>query len=521
MLTRFHGEWLIMAWLCLGGVRADPIASADTLAEIRERGVLVWGGDAEGGGPFVFPDDEDPSKVRGFEVEIVDWIAAELGVRAEFSQCPWDKLPDLLNRGDIDIVFNGYEWSRSWAARFATTVPYYVYELQLLARQSDNSLTAFEDLGRRIEGRRRRVGVMGGSAAEAYVVARFGSDIDVVRFDGITDNLRAVELAIDGLDATVQDLPVVTFYGRRFPRLKSVGQPVAPGYYVAILRRDDTALRDALNRAILKGLQDGSFQKILERYGLWNDAQKRRGLLLDGQGNFAPESAGSVETPRDDRSITGWPAVWQRLPALLQGAMITVALSLLAMPLASVLGIGMALLRVYGPGSLRWLPATYVELIRGTPLVLQLYLIFFLLPEIGLSLPAFWAGVLGLGLNYSAYEAEIYRAGLLAIPRGQMEAALALGMSRSLAVRRVILPQALRLVIFPVTNDFIALFKDTAVCSVITIVELSKSYYIHARSTGAIVELGMVTALLYLLMSYPLAYLTNRMDAHLRPESKN
>src|SRR5262249_25661941 len=115
------------------------------------------------------------------------------------------------------------------------------------------------------------------------------------------------------------------------------------------------------------------------------------------------------------------------------------------------------------------------------------------------------AAIAGLAINYSAYEAEIYRAGLQAIPRGQMEAALALGMSQSLAIRRIILPQAFRIVIPPVTNDFIALFKDTSVCSVITIVELTKRYSILALSTGAIVELAALTALLYMLMSFPLS----------------
>jgi polar amino acid transport system substrate-binding protein len=125
------------------------------------------------------------------------------------------------------------------------------------------------------------------------------------------------------------------------------------------------------------------------------------------------------------------------------------------------------------------------------------------------------AGILGLAINYSAYEAEIYRAGLQAIPRGQMEAALSLGMSRRLALRRIIIPQAFRLVIPPVMNDFIALFKDTAVCSVITVVELSKEYYIHAQSTGAVVELGAATALLYLAMSYPLAIVVGRIERRL------
>jgi polar amino acid transport system substrate-binding protein len=150
--------------------------------------------------------------------------------------------------------------------------------------------------------------------------------------------------------------------------------------------------------------------------------------------------------------------------------------------------------------------------------VLQLYVIFFLLPEMGIRIDALWAAVMGLAINYSAYEAEIYRAGLQAIPKGQMEAALALGMTRWLALRRVIVPQATRIVIPPVTNDFIALFKDTAVCSVITVIELSKEYYIHARSTGAVLELGVLTALLYLAMSYPLALLTNHLEKRLRRE---
>jgi polar amino acid transport system substrate-binding protein len=183
-------------------------------------------------------------------------------------------------------------------------------------------------------------------------------------------------------------------------------------------------------------------------------------------------------------------------------------------------GLATALGRMYGPRMLRPLLTAYVEIVRGTPLVLQLYIVFFLFPEIGLRLDAFWAAVLGLAVNYSAYEAEIYRAGLQAIPKGQMEAALALGMSRRLALLRVILPQATRIVIPPVTNDFIALFKDTAVCSVITIVELSKEYYIHARSTGAIIELGIVTALLYLAMSYPLSLFTSAMERRLEKEQR-
>ncbi len=162
----------------------------------------------------------------------------------------------------------------------------------------------------------------------------------------------------------------------------------------------------------------------------------------------------------------------------------------------------------------------YVEVLRGTPLLLQLYVVFFLLPEIGIRIPAFFAAVAGLAINYSAYEAEIYRAGLQAVPRGQMEAALALGMSQSLALRRVVVPQAVRIVVPPVTNDFIAMFKDTSVCSVITVMELTKQYSVQRNDTGATLELAVLTAVLYLMMSIPLARLASYLEKRMgrRPQ---
>jgi len=200
---------------------------------------------------------------------------------------------------------------------------------------------------------------------------------------------------------------------------------------------------------------------------------------------------------------------------LVQAAGMTVLLAVVSMPLAMLLGLMVALGRMFGPAPLRWLTVAYVELLRGTPLLLQLWVIFFLLPEIGLALPAFYAAVAGLAINYSAYEAEIYRAGLQAVPRGQTEAALALGMSPALALRRIVIPQAVRIVIPPVTNNFIALFKDTSVCSVITVVELTKQYSVQANSTGATLELGALTALLYLVMSLPLARLASVLEKRL------
>src|SRR5262249_17921751 len=197
----------------------------------------------------------------------------------------------------------------------------------------------------------------------------------------------------------------------------------------------------------------------------------------------------------------------------------TVLLSIVSMPIAVLLGLLVALGRLYGSRPLQAALAAYVELLRGTPLLLQLLFIYYgvvpllALPDSVRGAAAFMAAIAGLGINYSAYEAEIYRAGLLAIPAGQTEAALALGLGRRQALRYVVVPQAVRLVVPPVTNDFINLFKDTSICSVITVVELAKQYNILVNNTPrAFAELALVTSLLYLLMSYPLALLTRRLE---------
>ena len=200
---------------------------------------------------------------------------------------------------------------------------------------------------------------------------------------------------------------------------------------------------------------------------------------------------------------------------LLESAGMTIVLAFLSFPLAVAIGLAVALGRRYGPRPLAWVLAGYVELLRGTPLMLQLYFLFFFLPELGLRLPAFTTAIVGLALNYSAYESEIYRGGLQAVPSGQLEAALSLGMSRWQAIRHVIVPQATRVVIPPVVNDFIALFKDTSVCSVVTVIELTKRYSVLNMSSQATIELTVMTALLYLAMSFPLTLLSRRLEQRL------
>jgi polar amino acid transport system substrate-binding protein len=278
---------------------------------------------------------------------------------------------------------------------------------------------------------------------------------------------------------------------------------------VMYLRRGDETLRDAIDEAIGLLLRSGELKAVCEKYHVWNDSQA---VLVGWTG----------ASPGDLRRVRPWfdlTLLRDFLPALTLSALTTLGLSLGSMPLAIAAGLLIALGRLYGP---RWVATplgAYVEVIRGTPLMLQLFVLFYVLPELGVMLSPWAAGIAGLAINYSAYEAEIYRAGLQAIPRGQMEAALALGMSRGMALRRVIVPQAVRIVIPPVTSDFIALFKDTSVCSVLTLTELTKRYSILSNSVGGVVEFGVATALLYLAMSLPLSWFSRWSERRLDGEN--
>jgi len=157
-----------------------------------------------------------------------------------------------------------------------------------------------------------------------------------------------------------------------------------------------------------------------------------------------------------------------------------------------------------------------IRVIRGTPLLIQLFLIYYGLPEIGIRLNAFMAAILGLGFNYAASESENYRAGIQSIPRGQTEASLALGMSQWQTLKHVVLPQAFRVVIPPVTNDFIAMFKDSSIVSVITMVELTKVYGMLAMSTYDYIGLGIMTAGIYFGLSYPASIFASWLERKLR-----
>src|SRR5437870_5348533 len=402
-LKRAALGWLRGIVLVAMMAAAGRAAADDALARLHARGTLRWGGDMQGGEPYVFQDPRDRRRLAGFEVEIADALARRLDVRAEFAQNDWQTLIPSLERGDFDVALNGIEVTPARRARVAFTRPYFAFTETLVVRREDGSVHGLGDL------RGERVGTLEGSLALDLVRAAPG--VEAVLYEGVEEPYLDLERG----------------------RLR------------AVLLDNIIAVRYALPRATL------------------------RAVGTVGEGVYA-----------------------------------------------IAVGLVLSVARRYGGPVVAAAAGVYVELFRGTPVLLQLYVLYYGLAPL-LTLDAFTAAVVGLGLNYAAYESELYRAGLEAVPVGQSEAALALGMSRWLALRRIVLPQALRVALPGMANDFIALLKDSSLVSVITVVELTKQMTITAVDVRGWLGPGILCAALYLAMSYPLARLARRLERRLAP----
>src|SRR5256712_8978164 len=188
------------------------------------------------------------------------------------------------------------------------------------------------------------------------------------------------------------------------------------------------------------------------------------------------------------------------VPFLLRGAVYTVQVSVLAIAFGLVLGWLFGLAAVSGVAALRAVTWCYVQFIRGTPLLVQIFLIYFGLPVLGLNLPAYWSGVIALGLNSGGFQAEIVRAGIESIDRGQTEAARSIGMSRGQTLILILVPQTVRRVIPPLTNELITLTKSSSLLSAIAVLELTHAGQAVIARTFAPFEIYAAVAVLYLIL---------------------
>ncbi len=489
---------VIVWWVAVASAAAQPA-------------VLRWGADAEGGAPFVEADPDDPAVVRGFDVEVADLLATAQGRTSQFVQAAFASLDQSVKRGDFDVAVNGLEDSPAKRAELGVSVPYYAFREVLTVRAADRGrFRSLADL------RGKKVATLSATLAwELLVTAEREHGLVPVSYD---DDVHPYsDLLLGRVDAVLLDNVLADRAMRRQPGLATEPGAVATGYYVVLMAKEQVALRDQVNATLRAAMRDGRLEAIFRKWQVWNDDQPPMYaavlagadslLASDGSGAAAGGAAVGAGPARPD----AWALTLRYLPALGRAAVITLVLSCVAMLLAVSLGGAIAIGRVYGSAWVRALLTTYVEVVRGTPVLLQLFVLYYGVASV-VRLPPFVAALLGLGLNYAAYESEIYRAALEAVPKGQLEAARTLGFSKLQTLRLIRGPQAFRYALAPMTNDFVALLKDSSLVSVLTVVELTKQTQIFAANLGTWAIPGLLCAAMYLAMSWPLARLAGRLE---------
>lgn len=467
----------------------ETLPEGDTLAKVRARGELIWAADLQGGEPYVFEDPKDPSKLTGFETEIMDAAAKRMGVRHRMVQFNWSNLIPSLERGDFDMTLNGIEATAERAERTLLSKPYYVYG-ETLAVRSDSPFKTLGDL----EG--KPVGTLNQTVAHDILRA---SRVDIRLYEGVEEPY--LDLLQKRVDAVLLDDVVADRYGCNKEGVTCLPGDLARGTYVAAFRKTDGALKEAFDDALAEMIGDGEMERILRKWNLWNHRQTEP----------APQITEPIERSRSFD--------WNQFVLFLEAAGVTLLVTVLAFLLAVPLGLLLALARLYGSRPLAIAARVYIEVFRGTPVLLQLFVLYYGLADVW-SLDPLQAAIIGLGLNYAAYEAEVYRAALLALPHGQTEAAKALGLGPWQTLRFVLIPQAFTIALPAMTNDFVSLLKDSSLISVITVIELTKRMTIAAVDLHGWLIPGLACAAFYLALSVPLAELGRRLERRLARDQR-
>ena len=323
--------------------------TGDTLAAIRDRGELLWGADAQGGAPYIFQDPRDPNHIVGFEVDVADALADKLGVKARPVQGQWEKLLELLERGDFDVAINGIEVNDEKLRVCELSNPYYVAAEKLTVRAADAN--APRDLAT-VTG--RPAGTLPSSTAER-ILGRAGADVHT--YDGGQDDIYK-DLLLKRTDAVLLDEPISKYYGAIEPELRVVDGSFGEVRYAAAVKKGDVALKAAIDSALADLAADGTLKKIYLRWGLWNP--ETAALFHDPDAASATSLAASTVAEGWEawRAAVGKrPPFWQRVrtqyPAMIglfaKGAAVTLTVCVLAMLLAVLLGALLAVTRSFAP----------------------------------------------------------------------------------------------------------------------------------------------------------------------------
>jgi lysine-arginine-ornithine-binding protein len=462
-----------------------------SLDRVRKSGELRVGTDA------TYPPFEsaEGGEFSGFDIDLANAIARELGVKARFINASFDGIFPALQNGIFDIVISSVTITPERSASMLFSDPYYDSGQLIAVNQDRQGIATPDDL------KGKTIGVQINTTAQFELEKKDG--VTVNKYNTI--DLALLDLRNHRIDAVVGDAPVLKYMiFQSFRELKTVGRRFTDEKFGIAMAQNSEDLQQEINKALKKIRETGEYDRIHEKW--FGEVAER-----------AAEQQSQLTKPKVfDLSIirrTFW--------VFLRGVWLTARLALLSLGLGLPIGLLLALMRVQSSRLIAAPAAVYVEVMRGTPLLVQILFIYFVLPYFGVYLPAFTSGVIALTLNSAAYISEIFRAGILSIDVGQMEAARSLGMTYSQAMQKIILPQTFRRVVPPLTNEAIALLKDSSLVSVIGLTELARTGQELASRYAAPLTIWPVVAVFYLLLTFPLTRVAEYLERRWRPVTRS
>jgi L-cystine transport system substrate-binding protein len=452
--------------------RGSPAAAQPAGDPVKARGVLRVG--LEGTyPPFNYQDAN--GHLTGFEIDLANALAARMGVKAQFQPAPFAGLLASLDVGRTDVVIDQITITAERRKKYGFSQPYSISGIQMIVRRGDE---------RRIHGPAdltgRRVGVGLGTNYEQWLRANQPKAI-IVTYDD--DPTKYQDLRLGRIDVVLNDrLTAIDMMRRTGGVFVGAGPPFARQEMGVAVRKDQPDLLADLDQALAQMRADGELVRISNK---WFGA------------DVTPPAAAATDS--------GLALVWKSAPFLLIGALYTAGLSLAAMTIGLAIGLGLALMRLSGAPPLSIVARIYVSAFRGTPLLVQLFLIYYGLPQFGIRLEPIPSALVGFSLNVGAYTAEILRGAITAVDRGQWEAATVIGMSPTQTMTRVILPQAARTALPPLGNSFISLVKDTSLAATIQVPELFRQAQLITARTFEVFAMYLSAAAIYWALSALLA----------------
>jgi glutamine transport system permease protein len=484
----------VVAALAGAGVSVADENGSDVLAKIKQDGVVRVATTAAG------PPDSYKADggVTGVMPELMKEIAKRWGVTIDWQIVSFSGLISSVTSDRADIMADALFISPKRAQEVAFTHPIYGWSDGILLNGNDTrSFTSLEEL------KGQRVGVLASSVQYDTLAAVGG--IDVVSYEGY--ELLTQDLSSGRIVAGLVDPPSIDYILKLNPalnvRLDKAFTGPGPSLIGFAVAKHNSQLADDLNAALLALQQDGSLARIVHEYA--------------GQNLVIPDQNEQASSPVEEATSTPFFTDLVRFfPDLMRGLQLTLLLTVVSLVLSTALGLAVAFARMSSVRPLAACARVYIDVMRGTPLLVQLFFIYYGFPQLGITLDGFVAGVLALTINYGAYLAEIFRGGIEGLPVGQTRAADALGFSRWHTLSRVVLPQAFRTVFPTYVGMSLSLIKDTSLVSIITLQELLYSGQIIVNQTFKPLEFFAVIALIYLVVSYVVSFLAGRLEQRLR-----